>query len=287
MASLVAGLLFLLIVGADPQPEIRIDAAQLTLIEQADISASESGLLSNVQVREGQMVESGDVLAGVDDRDARILRERAMTELKLARSAAENDVTVRFAKLAAAVAKAELLRAQESNEKFPKSVSATEIDRLKLLADKSELEIEQAELTLNQAQLALQVKAHDLEKATLALERRQLLAPFAGMVVQSKKHRGEWVEPGTPVMRLIRLDRLRAEAFLSTKDLPQNLVGRKVLFVMQTSSADSPKHEGELVFVSPEVDPVNGQVRIWAEIDNQDLKLRPGQTASLIIGPAP
>lgn len=287
MASLVAGLLSLLIVGADPQAEIRIDSAQLTLIEQADISANESGLLSNVQVREGQMVESGEVLAGVDNREARILRERAMTELKLARSAAENDVTVRFAKLAAAVAKAELLRAQQSNEKFPKSVSATEIDRLKLLADKAELEIEQAELTLNQAQLALHVKAHDLEKATLALERRQLLAPFAGMVVQSKKHRGEWVEPGTPVMRLIRLDRLRAEAFLSTKDLPQNLVGRKVLFVMQTSSADSPKHEGELVFVSPEVDPVNGQVRIWAEIDNQDLKLRPGQTASLIIGPAP
>jgi len=257
------------------------------LIEQADISASESGLLSNVQVREGQMVESGEVLAGVDDREARILRERAMTELKLARSAAENDVTVRFAKLAAAVAKAELLRAQESNEKFPKSVSATEIDRLKLLADKAELEIEQAELSLNQAQLALQVKAHDLENASLALERRQLKAPFPGMVVQSKKHRGEWVEPGTPVMRLIRLDRLRAEAFLSAKGLPQNLVGRKVLFVVQTSSADSPKHEGELVFVSPEVDPVNGQVRIWAEIDNQDLKLRPGQTASLIIGPAP
>ncbi len=287
MASLVAGLLSLLIVGADPQAEIRIDSAQLTLIEQADISASESGLLSNVQVREGQMVESGEVLAGVDDREARILRERAMTELKLARSAAENDVTVRFAKLAAAVAKAELLRAQESNEKFPKSVSATEIDRLKLLADKAELEIEQAELSLNQAQLALDVKAHDLEKATLALERRQLKAPFPGMVVQSKKHRGEWVEPGTPVMRLIRLDRLRAEAFLSAKGLPQNLVGRKVLFVVQTSSADSPKHEGELVFVSPEVDPVNGQVRIWAEIDNQDLKLRPGQTASLIIGPAP
>lgn len=287
MASLVAGLLSLLIVGADPQAEIRIDSAQLTLIEQADISASESGLLSNVQVREGQMVESGEVLARVDDREARILRERAMTELKLARSAAENDVTVRFAKLAAAVAKAELLRAQESNEKFPKSVSATEIDRLKLLADKAELEIEQAELTLNQAQLALQVKTYDIDKASLSLERRQLKAPFPGMVVQSKKHRGEWVEPGTPVMRLIRLDRLRAEAFLSAKDLPQNLVGRKVMFVVQTSSADSPKHEGELVFVSPEVDPVNGQVRIWAEIANQELKLRPGQTASLIIGPAP
>ncbi len=66
------------------------------------------------------MVEAGAVLAGMDDREARLLRERAATELKLARATAENDVTVRFAKLAAAVAKAELLRAQESNEKFPR-----------------------------------------------------------------------------------------------------------------------------------------------------------------------
>lgn len=287
MTSLVAGLMALLFAGADPQAEIRIESAQLTLIEQADISASESGLLSSLQVREGEMVEAGAVLAGMDDREARLLRERAVTELKLARATAENDVTVRFAKLAAAVAKAELLRAQESNEKFPKSVSQTEIDRLRLLADKAELEIEQAEQALNQAQLSLQVKQLDVERASLALERRQLTAPFPGMVVQSKKQRGEWVEPGTPVMRLIRLDRLRAEAFLSAKEMPQNLVGRKIALIVPSESTPPEQHEGELVFVSPEIDPVNGQVRIWAEIDNKDLKLRPGQTASLIIAPAP
>lgn len=287
MTSIVAGLFSLLIAGADPQAGIRIESAQLTLIEQADISASESGLLSNLQVREGEMVEAGAALAGIDDREARVVRDRAKTEWDLARATAQNDVTVRFAKLSAAVAKAELARAQESNEKFPKSVSQTEIDRLRLLADKAELEIEQAELTLNQAQLSLQVKQLDVERASLALERRQLIAPFPGMVVQWKKQRGEWVEPGTPVMRLIRLDRLRAEAFLSAKESSQNLVGRKVTFVVPSDSTDPHPHEGELVFVSPEIDPVNGQVRIWAEIDNKELKLRPGQTATLIIAPAP
>lgn len=285
MTTFIAGMLSLLIAGADPTSEIRIEAAQLTLIEQADISASESGLLTELSVREGQLVEDGQPLARIDDREAGVLRDRAMTELKVARSAAENDVTIRFAKLTAAVAKAELQRAQESNEKFPKSVSQTEIDRLKLLAEKAELEIEQADLNLKQAQLSLQVKQHDLERASLALERRRLTAPFPGMVVQWKKHRGEWVEPGAPVMRLIRLDRLRAEAFLPAETSSENLVGRKVAFVVQ-SGTETKQHEGQLVFVSPEIDPVNGQVRIWAEIDNKDLLLRPGQTAALIISPA-
>jgi multidrug efflux pump subunit AcrA (membrane-fusion protein) len=111
MTSIVAGLFSLLIAGADPQAGIRIESAQLTLIEQADISASESGLLSNLQVREGEMVEAGAALAGIDDREARVVRDRAKTEWDLARATAQNDVTVRFSKLSAAVAKAELLRA--------------------------------------------------------------------------------------------------------------------------------------------------------------------------------
>jgi multidrug efflux pump subunit AcrA (membrane-fusion protein) len=41
------------------------------------------------------------------------------------------------------------------------------------------------------------------------------------------------------------------------------------------------------VFVSPEVDPVNGQVRVWAEVENRDGQLRPGVHGKLSIGPTP
>jgi multidrug efflux pump subunit AcrA (membrane-fusion protein) len=40
---------------------------------------------------------------------------------------------------------------------------------------------------------------------------------------------------------------------------------------------------GKIVFVSPEVDPITGQVRIWAEIDNRDGRLRPGQPAQMVV----
>ena len=43
---------------------------------------------------------------------------------------------------------------------------------------------------------------------------------------------------------------------------------------------------GKIVFVSPEIDPVNGQVRVWAEIDNTDFKLRPGLHGSMVIADA-
>jgi macrolide-specific efflux system membrane fusion protein len=37
--------------------------------------------------------------------------------------------------------------------------------------------------------------------------------------------------------------------------------------------------DGEISFVSPEVDPINSQVRVWAEFDNPKLLVRPGTSA--------
>ena len=280
-------LCFALLMQASPDSsiEMRVDSALLTLIEHADVSASEAGVLSMLAVKEGEMVSEGTPLAKIDDREAKLIRARAETELRIAQSIANNDTKARFAKLSVAVAEAELTRAKESNAKFPKSVSQTEIDRLKLLADKAVLEVEQAELDQQHAKLSVQIKQQELDRATLALDRRTIKAPFPGMVVQWKKQHGEWVEPGTQVMRLIRLNRLRAEAFLSLDKLPTNLVGRSTTLMMDVPGKSPVKYQGKLVFVSPEIDPVNGQARFWAEIDNHDISLRPGQSGAIIIGP--
>jgi macrolide-specific efflux system membrane fusion protein len=55
-----------------------------------------------------------------------------------------------------------------------------------------------------------------------------------------------------------------------------------------TPDGPSPKQEaffGQVVFVSPEIDPVNGQVRVLIEIDNPELTLRPGTRATAVITP--
>ena len=42
---------------------------------------------------------------------------------------------------------------------------------------------------------------------------------------------------------------------------------------------------GEVVHVSPEVDPVNGQVCVWAEVENSAMLLKPGMRGTMVIGP--
>ena len=131
-------------VRADDEP-IRIDSVLLTPVEQVEVPAQEAGILSRVVIREGAMVEQSDLLAGLDDADAQLERSRAELELEEARRRAENDIKVRVAEKAAAVAAAELQRALDSQTRYPKSVSETEVDRLRLTAEHADLEVEQAE----------------------------------------------------------------------------------------------------------------------------------------------
>ncbi len=271
--------------AADPVGELRIKQVLVTLIEQVDVPAQDAGVLMKVAVKEGQVVEAGQVLGQIDDREALLARDRAQADWEQARRLAENDLKVRYATKAAEVASAELKRAKDSLVSFPKSISQTELDRLQLLADKAGLEIEQAneDLALARSQQAL--KQNDFERTKLLVERRKLVAPLTGVVVQWKRHPGDWVEPGLPVVRVIRMHRLRAEGFATGQQLTPADVGRKVTCQVTSNGTPGAKYEGELVFVNPEVDPVNGESRFWAELDNPQLTLRPGQSGALTVHP--
>ena len=54
--------------------------------------------------------------------------------------------------------------------------------------------------------------------------RRRILAPIGGMVVDVFRRQGEWVDPGVAVLRILRIDKLRVEAFLSAREVNRDLL---------------------------------------------------------------
>jgi len=253
------------------------------LIDEVDVPARVPGVVRKVAVREGQAVAEGSVVAWIDDAEARFARRQAELELQLARDQAKNDVRVRYATKSLEVARAELARAVESEKKYRKSVSQSELEELRLAAERARLEIEQAEWEMEVASASCQVKANDLAAARWQLERHQIVAPLAGVIAQIYRKPGEWVVPGDKVLRIVRVDRLRAEGFLHARDADGSLVGRRVSLSVQLQEDARTTFAGQIVFISSEVDPVNGQVRVWAEVDNRQGKLRPGLRGVLTI----
>ena len=176
--------------------------------------AQQTGVLQEIVVSEGAIVAEGETLARLDDRQAQLDVAKADLESAQAEAQATNRIRVKFAEKSLAVAKAELERSQESISQFAKSISQSQLDVEKLTVEKLTLEAAQAEHELELDQFDWKLKQQEVAAAKLRLAQHEVEAPFAGTVALIWARRGEWVELGAPVVRLVAIDKLRAEGFL-------------------------------------------------------------------------
>ena len=258
-----------------------VDAVVLRPMVEAEVPARLAGVLARIVVAEGAAVEAGDLLAALDDRAARLAVDQARWELAHAEAQLANELSIQYAIKALAVARAELARSERSNQQFPNSISQSQLDVERLTVEKLQLEQAQAEHERQLLQFEVELKRTALAAAELDLDLHQVRAPFAGVASLIRARVGEWVEPAVPMVRLVAVDRLRAEGFAPAAAVTAALAGGAVDFTLE--GPDQQPLPGRLAFVSPEVDPVTRQVRVWAEIDNARGRLRPGQQGRLSI----
>jgi len=259
----------------------------VSLIEEAEVPAQEEGLLIEIAVREGSHVGKGEILGRVNDRAAQFQKKIAESAYRGAKEKSENDINVRYSQAAAKVAEAAYDAALEANRKYPNAVGPSEVRRLKLEAERTRLQIEQSQLEQTLLVHDLTSKAAELEAASDAVRRRHVLSPVDGEVVEMRRRVGEWVSAGQPVLRVVRLDRLRVEGFVNANEIdPGTLIDRAVLVEVATAGGQRRTVSGRVVYVSPLVQG-GGESRIWAEVENVKengrWRIQPGQSARMTI----
>jgi len=281
------GLLAAVAVAADPQPVLQ--RCLVSLMEEAKVPAREPGVLAQLLVREGDLVARGDVIAKIDDDQPQMERRKAKAEHDQAVAKAESDVDVRYAVAAEKVAQVEFEKAAESDRKVPGSVTRVELNRLQLNEQKSELQIEQAQLERKVSAMAAISKGVEVEAAENAIDRRLIKSPLDGVVVQVFPHQGEWMQPGDPLARVVRADKLRVEGYVDAALWnPERVRDRPVTVEVTLDENRREKFSGRIVFTSPIVES-GGDYRVFAEVENrqaagsQTWLLRAGQTATMTI----
>ncbi len=269
-------------------------------IDQVEIPARQAGVLMKLNVRRGDEVQAGQVIGQIDDRDAQQRLAMAKSELQAAKQKSENQLRVKAAELSAAVAEKEHERMKLTNRNQPGAVSTTELERLKLAEEHAVLQIELARRELKLAVIDAAKWNSKLKMAENDVNDRQITAPRDGVIGEVLKDRGEWVQQAEPVMQLVRMDRLRVQAFVSLNDFhPHEIKGAPARLTVHLAHGQSVTYDVNLGdtpadkrfvvnYVSHEVE-ANGSYRIEAEIDNRrtangDLwVLQPGMTATLSI----
>jgi multidrug efflux pump subunit AcrA (membrane-fusion protein) len=257
-----------------PTPLI-VEDSILKTIESTAVASQVAGILQNLNIKEGSRVHQGEEIARIRDVTVRLQLERSQTAVEVAKKKQDNDIDLQIAQKSSAVASNEYQRAIDANSRVSNVYTPNEVDRLKLIFDRAILETQRAEYQREVARLETTVAEVEVKQNQELLLRHRVAAPCAGMVVAVEKRVGEWVEPGTVVARIVEIDRLRVEGFLHVADADPRLLGSKAM-VRIDFAGSSLETEGELVFISPDANPVSGQVRVFIEVENREQKLRPG-----------
>jgi RND family efflux transporter MFP subunit len=147
---------------------------------KATVSAKITGKVTEVLVDEGMVVEEGQILAQLDDSDARRRWEAIRAERDVARAAIE-ELEVNLADAERTLRRVTKLRADgvASVQDLDSATAAVDAFRAKLRVARSSLDAAEAQLA---------VSAQDLENYTIR-------APFAGIAVSKDAQPGEMVSP--------------------------------------------------------------------------------------------
>jgi RND family efflux transporter MFP subunit len=147
---------------------------------KATVSAKITGKVTEVLVDEGMAVEAGQVLARLDDSDARRRFEAVRAQREVA-AASIDELEVNLA---------EARRTQRRTLELHDDgvASQQDLDSANAAVDALEAQIVVARANLEAAQAQLEVTAQDLENYTVR-------APFAGIAVSKDAQPGEMVSP--------------------------------------------------------------------------------------------
>ena len=266
--------------GMSPPPQRKdrsteVRNARVMLIERVTLASPRAGVLAFVEPREGDLVEARQVVASLD-------ASVAKKTLAIARFKASSTADRRFAKKIIDLSQTEFDKARQANSQIEGGGVFTDIDlhRLKLNVDKAILQLEQAESDAN-------AQALTVDQLTAELNSYAVVATFAGTVTKVHRAKGEAVALGDPIVDVVNLNRVRVEGFVGIQDGLRVKPGSPVVVRLDLPDVDLPEERlelnGRLVFVDTGVEPVTGQIRVWAEVPNPEGILRAGLPARMTI----
>ena len=130
---------------------------------------------------------------------------------------------------------------------------------------------------LRNAALKMDMSAAKLESIRAQLKKKSIISPLSGTIEKRFVEKGEFLSPGMPVASIIDISRVKVEAAIAEKDLPyfRKGAGAEVFF----NAYPGEIFKGQVDYLSPAVDRMNGTFSIEITLDNRKKRLKPGMMA--------
>jgi RND family efflux transporter MFP subunit len=237
----------------------------------ASVASKGTGRLEELNVREGDQVKAGDVIARLEAQDVNASLAASRASMKAA------DAGVELAKAQAREAKLAFDRMEELHTK--NLASTAEYDQARAAHESAEANVAAAEASLNASQA-------NVNWAEVQVENTIIRAPFDGTVLTKEADVGEVVAPFASsassrgaVCTIADMSSLEVEADVSEANIRQIRVEQPCLITLDALPAEP--YRGRVKKVVPTADRSKATVMVKVAFDQLDGRVLPEMSAKI------
>jgi RND family efflux transporter MFP subunit len=238
----------------------------VTARRQATVSAKITGKVRTLRIEEGQRVAEGEVLATLDDAEARAEVALRRAQVEAARAG--------LAEIQSALANAERDFDRQRELEARKLISASVLD-----AARTQAEALRARLASQQSEVKVTEEA--LQAARVQLDNTIVRAPFAGVVTVKAAQPGEMISPvsagggsiRTGIGTIVDMDSLEIQVDVSEAYINRVQAGQPVEAVL--NAYPEWRIPAEVIAIVPTADRSKATVKVRIALQSKDSRIVP------------
>ena len=273
-------------VSAVPVERTVSAVGSLAAFDRATLSTKIFGRLQTIAVDLGSVVRPGEVLAQIESRDYQLQVQQAEALLAQARVRlglpleGTNDITDFEQTSTVRQMRALLDEAKASRERIHKLaeqgiMSASDLEATDAAYKVAQSRYDDSVVEVRNRQALMAQRRAELEIARQQLADTVISAPFDGVVQERRANMGEYLNSGTPLITLVRMNPLRLRLEVPEREAANIRVGQKVRLKVE---GNTNHYSGEIKRLSPAIEELTRMLRVEADVANPG-DLRPGSFA--------
>ncbi|MFH1134594.1 MAG: efflux RND transporter periplasmic adaptor subunit [Pseudomonadota bacterium] len=244
------------------------------------VGAKISGRITGQTADQGDFVKEGQVLAHLDDSELKQQAEIARSA-QAAAEAALARVRSDHTRARVVLEQAELEYARNIKLYSNRTISASEIDKVKTTVKLAAADLSSALARVVEAQKNLALAQNTLDYHLARLADTIIKAPFSGLIVRRDRDNGDIVVPGTSICLLISPEKLWIRAWVDETEMDKLRVGQPARIVFR--SRPDKFYDGLVDRLGRETDRETRQFLVDVTVNHLPVNWSVGQRAEVYI----
>ena len=237
--------------GACKNGEKKSDAYGNFEAVETIVSSETAGKLLTMNVKQGDILEKGKLIALIDTTELELSRLQAQAQLAASKTKRQN-VTAQINVLKEQ--KKNILTTQQRITKMfaEKAATQQQVDDINGQMNVLDKQILSTDTQFQLVASEMEVIKRQLDLISEKLIKCRILSPIHGTVLETYLETGELATPGKPVLKMADLSSLELKAYVSGSQLSNVKLGNEVKVLIDSESKEMKNLSGKITWISAE-----------------------------------